>query len=113
MNSQVYKKVGRKYVPIGFSDGWTGFPSDGVWLVHHRQGCSSSECIMKIGEVPQIDLYSFIRNKIHLEQALNKAIGDKVHELFTKLKEEKEITYSIGEISKGVLVNLTDNGFYL
>lgn len=24
MKSQVYKKVGRRYVPIGYSDGWAG-----------------------------------------------------------------------------------------
>ena len=30
MKDQVYKKVGRKYIPIGYSDGWTGFPADGI-----------------------------------------------------------------------------------
>lgn len=51
MNEQVYKKVGRKYVPIGYSDGWSGFPTDGIWLVQGKDGHHSSECIMKIGDL--------------------------------------------------------------
>jgi len=47
MNEQLYKKVGRRYIPIGYSDGFSGFPSDGIWLVQQKDGCKSSECIIK------------------------------------------------------------------
>ena len=36
MNEQVYKKVGKRYVPIGYSDGWSGFPAEGLWAVHNK-----------------------------------------------------------------------------
>jgi hypothetical protein len=68
MNTQVYKKEGRKHVPIGYSDGWHGFPSDGVWIVQTKPGHKSSECIMKIGEIesmqPTINLILGYRDKI-------------------------------------------------
>jgi len=51
MKEQVYKKKGRKYIPIGYSDGWSGFPADGVWIVQKGDGVKSSECIMRIGEL--------------------------------------------------------------
>ena len=54
MKEQLYKKKGRKYIPIGYSDGWSGFPADGVWIVQQKDGCKSSECIMRIGEVQDL-----------------------------------------------------------
>lgn len=51
MTEQVYKKVKNRYVPIGYSDGWSGFPTDGIWLVQTKPGHKSSECIMKIGDI--------------------------------------------------------------
>lgn len=54
MKEQVYKKKGRKYIPIGYSDGWSGFPSDGLWLVQTKPGFTSSECIIKIDELESI-----------------------------------------------------------
>ena len=68
MNQQVYKKVGRKYVPIGYSDGWTGFPSDGLWLVQQKDAHKSSECIIKIDELenikPAVNLILEYKDKI-------------------------------------------------
>lgn len=68
MEQQLYKKVGRKYDPIGYSDGFTGFPSDGIWLVQTKPGCKSSECILKIGELqnlhPYVDLFYGYEDKI-------------------------------------------------
>lgn len=52
--SQLYKKKGRRYIPIGYSDGFTGFPSDGLWLVQQKDGCKSSECIIKIDELERL-----------------------------------------------------------
>lgn len=117
MVNSLYIKQGNKYKPVAPRD-WVGFPTDGVWLVHHRQGCSSSECIMKIGEVPQIDLYKYVNDKVHLEQALNKAIGDKLYGMIKDFTEKGEITYTIADITKSVLLNLNlikdepNNGFY-
>lgn len=54
MEQQVYKKEGRRYKPIGYSDGWTGFPAEGVWIVQQKDGVHSSECILKIGEVQDL-----------------------------------------------------------
>ena len=46
--SLVYKKVGRRYVPLGQE--FIGFPSDGIWYVH--DGKRSQTHIMKIGDLP-------------------------------------------------------------
>jgi hypothetical protein len=59
MDSQFYRKQGRKYIKVGFSDGFTGFPTDGVWLVQAKPGRHSSECLLKLGELPE--LYPFIQ----------------------------------------------------
>lgn len=60
MDNQVYKKKGRRYVKIGYSDGWMGFPTDGIWVVQTKTGHKSSECMMRIGEIrdlrPTLDL---------------------------------------------------------
>lgn len=50
IKEQVYKKIGRKYIPLGYSDGWQGFPSDGVWVVQTKPGSKSSECVIKIAD---------------------------------------------------------------
>jgi len=50
MDRQVYKKKGRRYVPVGYSDGWVGFPTDGIWLVNSTDGSRSSECILKLAD---------------------------------------------------------------
>lgn len=60
----VYKKIGRKYVPIGMKldDNWL---NDGIWVVRHRDGCKSitrgdyladSYGLIKAGELAKVDL---------------------------------------------------------
>ena len=63
MNNQLYKKEGRKYVPIGYSDGFTGFPSDGLWAVYTRPGCKSESCIAFAGKIKPVD-YSLMASLI-------------------------------------------------
>ena len=63
MNEQVYKKVGRKYVQLGYSDGFDGFPSEGIWAVYSRPGCKSSTCIASVGSIKPID-YSLLTSLI-------------------------------------------------
>lgn len=60
----VYKKVGRKYVPIGLKidDNWL---NDGIWIVQHKPGSkqitrgdylAQSYGLIKVGELAKIDL---------------------------------------------------------
>lgn len=66
MKEQVYKKVGKRYVPIGYSDGWSGFPAEGLWAVYSKPGVNSSSCIAFAGEIKPIDyslFASLIANK--------------------------------------------------
>ena len=60
----VYKKEGRKYVPIGYRVR-DDYLTDGVWIVRHRPGCKSTtradylaDCygLIKAGEIAKIDL---------------------------------------------------------
>jgi len=68
MKEQAYKKVGKRYFPIGYSDGWTGFPADGIWLVQQKDGLKSEECILRIGELqdmqPAVNLILGYKEKI-------------------------------------------------
>ena len=63
MTSQVYKKVGRKYIPLGYSDGWVGFPSEGIWVVYNNSGSHSSTCIAQVGKFQDLD-YSLLANLV-------------------------------------------------
>lgn len=63
MSEQVYKKVGRRYVKLGYSENFTGFPSEGIWVVFDRPGVKSSSCIGKAGEFKPLD-YSLLANLI-------------------------------------------------
>ena len=55
MDGQLYKKVGRKYVPIGYSDNFNGFPSEGLWVVYNKSGVKSYSCIAQAGQFQPID----------------------------------------------------------
>lgn len=44
--NEVYKKVGRKYVPLGYQ--WEGFPADGIWLV--QNGKKNMACLIGLKE---------------------------------------------------------------
>ena len=55
---QVYRKVGRRYIPIGpLESNW--FPADGIWLVQIKPGRTSQECVLRLGELP--DLYPYVQ----------------------------------------------------
>lgn len=62
-DENVYKKMGRRYVPIGIwaKNDWL---CDGIWIVRHRKGCTSTtrgdylaDCygVIKAGEIARID----------------------------------------------------------
>lgn len=103
MNQQLYKKVGRKYIPVGYADGFTGFPAEGIWSVYRKDGYKTDSCIGYIGEFKKINyskLASLIKDK---EDSCLKALDllftgkkgysrvDIVHTIFkTILSEEKQ-----------------------
>ena len=97
MNQQIYKKVGRKYIPIGYSDGWSGFPADGIWVVETKPGHKSSECMLKIGEVqdmrPTIDMLIGYRDDIVKYLMENRLEGispkDYVNNMIKEITNEK------------------------
>jgi hypothetical protein len=43
---QLYRKEGRRYVPVGQE--WRGWPADGVWYVHDGR----HSLIMRVGDIP-------------------------------------------------------------
>ena len=66
MKQQIYKKVGRKYLPIGYSDGFTGFPCEGIWIVYDTPNVKSQSCIAQVGQFEDLDyskLASLIKHK--------------------------------------------------
>ena len=68
----IYKKVGRRYVPIGLRIGDRWF-SDGIWIVRHKEhGCQTTNA----GYLSQI--YGICK------------IGDNVEADFTKLASMEE-----------------------
>ena len=63
-NRNVYKKVGRKYVPIGLKID-DHYLNDGIWIVRHKIGSTSitrgdylaqSYGLIKVGELAKVDL---------------------------------------------------------
>jgi hypothetical protein len=69
--NEVYKKVGRRYIPVGYE--FTGFPSDGIWLV--QDGRNSQTCL--IGAKERVPVFALIYRKhvnelCSLIQAANK-----------------------------------------
>ena len=59
----MYKKKGRRYIPIGYSDNFNGFPAEGIWVVYSTPGAESSSCIAQVGQFELID-YKQLANLI-------------------------------------------------
>jgi hypothetical protein len=52
-DTTVYKKVGRKYVPIA-PEIWNGFPMDGIWIVKFNYGYEkSASCVSRLDNLPE------------------------------------------------------------
>jgi hypothetical protein len=99
MKEQVYKKKGRRYIPLGYSDGWTGFPADGIWIVQSKDGSKSSECIMRLGELqdmqPSVNLILAYKDRINKYilnnpdvQITNNTINDFVMNMLKEITKE-------------------------
>ena len=67
----LYRKKGRRYEKIGYP--FEGWPADGIWLIHRREGVRSSRWITRIGDVPE--LYPFAQMQVS-HDALTKAFLD-------------------------------------
>lgn len=99
MSEQVYKKKGRRYIPIGPAD-WTGFPTDGIWLVQSKPGVKSSECIIKVDELDSIHLAvdlifeyqdkltKFIADEVMKKDSNLKLYNESVHEFVMRMLKE-------------------------
>ncbi len=100
MNQQVYIKKGRRYHPVGPRDGFTGFPSDGIWLVQQKVGALSSECVLKLGELE------------HMGPAVNLIIGyqDRINRFLMEASDREEIfinNMTINDFTKKMLKEIT------
>jgi len=106
MSNQVYKKVGEKFIKIGPSDGWYGFPTEGVWLVTHKPNSKSSSWIAKLSEVPNITKTIEFRSRIDI---ITKSISN----YFDIKKEEgqKNGSFSYGprEMADKIINDLSED----
>ena len=91
MNQQVYKKVGRKYIPISYSDGFTGFPLEGLWVVYRKPGQKTESCIAQVGQFQNIDyskLASLIKDKQDVVCKILMQSGKSISELSNEILVE-------------------------
>ena len=66
MSDKVYRKEGKKYVPISFID-WHGFPCDGIWMVKFNSRTEkSASCVSRLGDLP--DPYPFYNMRLDADQ---------------------------------------------
>lgn len=88
MDEQFYKKVGKKYVKVGYSDRFEITNcAEGIWLVINRPGSKSAECIQQIGEIPSV--YPYANLAMHKEKMVSSVLEyykQKGQELFDKLQ---------------------------
>jgi hypothetical protein len=86
MNTTLYNKVGRRYVPFG--QAWHGFPANGVWLVEDGR----QSLIMRVGDVP--DPMPLAMMERHRRRAT-----DAMRDAYTKLIKETTIKLDDGTLS--------------
>jgi len=60
--NEVYKKVGRRYIPMGYM--WEGFPSDGIWLV--QNGMKNMACLIGLKESVPIHALAYRKHEQEL-----------------------------------------------
>lgn len=110
MDNNVYRKVGRKYVPFGsrFNENYL---SDGIWYVKHRDNCHSHTNVayitqltgaVKVGECPeqldlskilqQHDLAESILEDKHFNELIKKpyTLNELVHRVVNIIAEKNE-----------------------
>ncbi len=74
MSDTLYKKVGKKYEPVGIE--FTGFPANGVWIVEDgRQSCNYP--FKDTPEQPTPALVSYMQCRDELQQRISKEWTDR------------------------------------
>ena len=102
-SEQLYRKEGNKYIKIGPADGWSGFPSEGLWLVTNKPGCKSSSWIAKWSDVPNFEkIASF---KMHFDTII-KAINEYFDIKREEWNREKQFFYSARDIADKIISEL-------
>ena len=67
---QLYRKVGRRYVPV--DQRWAD-PAPGVWIVYHDASCRGSMRVMRLGDTPTVmTAAAFHRHVAVMASAINK-----------------------------------------
>lgn len=65
MQETLYKKVGRKYVPVGIE--FRGFPCNGIWLVQDGR----QSCMVQLSEIPSLPEKGVIFRVNHLDKCVD------------------------------------------
>ena len=72
----LYKKHGRRYEPLGYE--FTGFPSDGVWLVQNESLGVRQSLIMRVGDlIDPKPLIGLEGHREEVEAAVRKELATK------------------------------------
>ena len=69
MDNNVYRKVGRKYVPFG-SRYDENYLSDGIWYVKHRDNCHSHTNVSHIAELTGLVKVGECPDRLDITRAL-------------------------------------------
>lgn len=100
----VYKKIGKKYIPIGILE-QSEIKTDGIYMVRHKPGTTETtnlSClakmygIIKVGEIPNVDLHLVAGLEKHAETVLktiveneNKSVQELARLIVKRLMEMK------------------------
>lgn len=90
MDNNVYKKVGRKYVPFG-SRYDENYLSDGVWYVKHRDNCHSHTNVAHIAELTGLVKVGECPDRLDITRALQQ------HDLAEAILRDKEFNEFISK----------------
>ena len=101
--SQLYKKVNGKFVEIGPSDGWHGFPAEGIWEVVDKPGEKSSSWIRKLSDLPDpATICMFHRRKMAICRAISNYFDYKRDEW----EKSKTFSYCSGDIADWIITEM-------
>ena len=78
---RVYRKVGKRYVEIGME--FTGFPSDGIWLV--QDGRNSQTCLIGAKERVPVFALNYRKHVNELCDLIQAAHKEKPRSLFDEM----------------------------
>jgi len=81
---QLYKKEGKKYKKIGYSDGFNGFPREGIWIVYNKPGVKSTSCIAQVGEFEDLDYKHLARLIVERENECIRSLDTLKNKAVTK-----------------------------